>query len=362
MERNRANRPLAGAVMAGLGILALSGLAFGCKAGKASSAQDAATEKAAGAAISVAVANPELKTVQGEISFNGTLHAEDEVQVVAETQGKVTGVFVKVGSRVAKGDILVQMDDELKRASFETAEAAYEKSKADWARAQDLFAQKVITDVDRQGLKLALASANANYVAARRDLDNAKVRAPQSGVVTKTSVSVGSMLAPGASVAYIVDTSDLKMTIQVGERDVLKIKGGMRVDVDSDLYPGAPFAGTVSGVSPKGDSALSFPVEIKLSTDASKPLYDGMSAKARVNLGSRSILAVPRSSLVGSYQSPQAYVARDGAARLVDIKIGAEYGTSLEVLGGLSKSDEVVVDGQNNLYDGAPVVVAKASK
>jgi RND family efflux transporter MFP subunit len=346
--------------MAGIGIALLAGLAIGCKAGKAPPAQGAANGKAPASAIAVSVSNPALKSVQGEMSFNGTLHAEDEVQVVAETAGKVTGVFVKVGSRVEKGDVLVQIDDELKRASFETAQAAYDKSKADWDRAQDLYKQKVISDVERQGLKLALASANANYIGAKRDLDNAKVRSPQAGVITKTSVSVGSMLAPGAPVAYVVDTTNLKMTIQVGERDILKIKNGMRVAVDSDLYTGAPFSGVVSGVSPKGDSALSFPVEIKLSAMASKPLYDGMSAKARVNLGSRSILAIPRSSIVGSYQDPQVYVVKDGAARLAGVKLGGEYGTDREVLGGLKESDELVVDGQNNLYDGAPVTVSRA--
>jgi membrane fusion protein, multidrug efflux system len=362
MERNGAHWPVAGAAVAGVMVIILSGSVLGCGARKEPSAQGAATEKAKGAAIAVAVSNPAVKTVQGEIVLNGTLHAEDEVQVVAETQGKVTGVFVQVGSRVARGDLLVQIDDELKRASFDTAQAAFDKSKADWERAQDLYAQKVITDVDRQGLKLAFASANAQFIMAKRDLENARVSAPQAGVVTKTSVSVGSILAPGASVAYIVDAANLKMTVQVGERDVLKIRQGMKVEVDSDLYAGSPFSGLVSGVSPKGDSALSFPVEIKLKTDSRKPLFDGMSAKARINLGSRSVLAIPRSSVIGSYQKPQAYVARGGVAKLVDIRVGNEYGTDLEVLGGLAESDDIVVDGQNNLYDGAPVIVSRAAK
>jgi RND family efflux transporter MFP subunit len=367
MKRNRAHWPVAGAAMAGVLVIFLSGTVLGCKAGKPSPEQGAATqamkaERQQGAAIAVAVSNPVRKSVQGELVLNGILHAEDEVQVVAETQGKVTGVYVQVGSRVAKGDLLAQIDDELKRATFDTAQAAFDKSKADLARAQDLFAQKVITDVERQGLKLAFASSNAQFIMARRDLENARVTAPQSGVVTKTSVSVGSILNPGTSVAYIVDAANLKMTVQVGEREVLKIRTGMKVEVDSDLYPGQSFQGAVAGVSPKGDSALSFPVEIRLAADPRRPLYDGMSAKARIDLGSRSILAIPRSSLVGSYQKPQAYIARSGVAKLVDLTVGGEYGTDLEVLGGLAASDEVVVDGQNNLYDGAALAVGTAQK
>ncbi len=359
MKNDRAHGPSVGAAMAVACIAVASLSVLGCQAGKGKQEQAADKPQQQGGTVPVTVAAPAFKTVQGELVLNGTIRAQNEVQVVAETSGKVTALFVQVGSRVAVGDAIAQIDDELKRASFETAQAAFDKSKADWSRAQDLYAQKVISDVDRQGLKLAFTSSNAQYVMAKRDLENAKVTAPQSGVVTKTSVSVGSMLAPGAPVAYIVDTANLKMTVQVGEREVLKIKEGMAVKVASDLYPGLSFSGVVSGVSPKGDAALSFPVEIRMRADPRRPLYDGMSAKASIDLGSRRILAIPRASLVGSYQKPQAYIVRDGVAKLVDIVIGGEFGTDLEVLGGLNDSDEVVASGQNNLYDGASVAVPK---
>ena len=106
MERKRAHWPVAGAAMAGVLVIFLSGTVLGCKAGKPSPEQGAATrspqaDSQKGAAIAVAVSNPVRKSVQGELVLNGILHAEDEVQVVAETQGKVTGVYVQVGSRVA---------------------------------------------------------------------------------------------------------------------------------------------------------------------------------------------------------------------------------------------------------------------
>jgi membrane fusion protein (multidrug efflux system) len=359
MDRIRAHRTIYSAAKAIAIAAILCATVLGC--GTKKETASAAPEKASGGPIAVVVAKPQVKTVQGELVLNGNLHAENEVQVIAETQGRVTGVFVGVGSQVAKGDVLAQIDDELKRASFDTAQAAFDKSKADWARAQDLFEQKVISEADRQGLKLAFTSSSAQLVMARRDLENARVKAPQAGVVTKTSVSVGTMLGPNAPVAYIIDTSKLKLSVQVGERDILKIKAGMGVEVDSDLYPGSAFSGQVTGISQKGDAALTFPIEIGLRADPRRPLYDGMSAKARIDLGARRILAIPRASLVGSYQKPQAYVLREGVARLVDIVAGGEYGTDLEILGGLGESDEVVVGGQNNLYDGAAALASEAA-
>ncbi|HNY18404.1 MAG TPA: hypothetical protein PKL75_13230, partial [Treponemataceae bacterium] len=110
-------------------------------------------------------------------------------------------------------------------------------------------------------------------------------------------------------------------------------------------------------VSPKGDASLSFPVEIKIKSTAKRPLYDGMSAHVGINLGKRSIVAIPRASLVGSFQKPEVYVVREGVAHLAEVTVGGEYGTDLELLTGLSNDDQVVVNGQNNLADGMAVDV-----
>jgi RND family efflux transporter MFP subunit len=338
------------------------GLVFGLAAVSLAVFSGCGAKKAAVAAkpaesVSVAVVQPEKKTVQGALTLNGTIRTENELNVVAETSGKVVKVYVDTGMRVAKGDILAQIDDELKQASYKTAQAAYDKSKSDLSKAQDLFAQKVISDTELQGAKLAFASSESQLLAAKKDYENAKVRAPQSGTVTQKNVTVGSMLSPGAPVAHIVDTANLKLTVQVSERDVLKVRANQNVDIESDMYPGVKFAGKIRAVSPKGDAALTFPVEISIRSDAKRPLYDGMSASALINLGSRTILAIPRASIVGTREAPQVFVVKDGVARLVDVATGGEYGTDIEILKGLMKDDQVVSAGQNLLIDGSAVSV-----
>jgi RND family efflux transporter MFP subunit len=331
-------------------------LAAGCSSKKEAS-QAPADAPAASQRVSVAVATPKLKSVEGLLSLNGTIRSENVLTVVAETSGKVVRVNTRTGAHVSKGDVLVQIDDELKQAAFATAQAALDKSKADWIRAQELYNQKVIPDADFAAAKLASASADSQFKAARRDLENARVRSPISGVVADRMVNEGAFLAPGTPVAQIVDTDDFKLVVNVGERDVMKIKTGMQVKIEADAYSGEQFTGTVSAVSPKGDASLSFPVEIKIKPTAKRPLYDGMSARVGINLGKRSIVAIPRASLVGSFQKPQVYVVSGGVARLADIAVGGEYGTDIELLSGLSNDDEVVVNGQNNLADGMAVDV-----
>ena len=346
------------AIAAIVGIATLA-LAAGCSAkasGKAASQQSSR-------GIAVSAEQPQRKAARGELLLNGTLHARDEVDVVAETQGKVTKLYVDTGSRVVRGDVLAQIDDELKQSAYKTAQVSYDKSKSDWDKAQDLFAQKVISDSDRQSAKLALANAESQLLSARKDMENAKVRSPQAGIVTQRFVSVGSMVSGGTTIAHVVDADDLKLSIQVGEQDVLKIKVGQSVAIDSDQYPGASFSGIVSAVSPKGDSTMSFPIEIALKADPKRPLFDGMSAKARIAVAARTILAIPRSCIVGSFQSPQVYVVEGGAAKLKSVTVGSEYGTDIEVLSGLSEKDTVVSSGTNNLCDGSAVeIVEEASK
>jgi len=344
---------------AAMTVLGIATLASSCMSKDGAASVATAQEEAKGTAVSTV--RPQRKSAQGELLFTGTLHARDEVDVVAETQGKVIQLFIDTGSRVSRGDILAQIDDELKQSAFKTAQISFDKSKSDWDRAQGLYEQKVISDSERQGVRLAFANTESQFLSARRDFENAKVRAPLSGVVTQRYVSVGSMIGGGTPVAHIVDSDDLKLIILVGEKNVLKIRIGQLVDIESDLYTGSTFRGAVSAVSPKGDSTLSFPIEIALKADQKRPLFDGMSAKARIGVEPRTILAIPRTCIVGSFQSPQVYVVQGGIASLKSISIGAEYGTDIEVLSGLTEGDVVVSGGVNNLRDGATVEIEGGS-
>lgn len=309
-------------------------------------------------AIAVDTIAPATRAVNGDLSLAGTVRARDDVRVVAETAGKVLAVYATLGQVVSRGQALALIDNELKQASLETAQAAFDKSKADWERAQDLYSQKVISESDRQGARLGYANADAQLKMARRDFENATVRSPLDGVVSQKFVSVGTMLSPGAPVAQVTDVKNLKLTVQVSEKEILKIRTGMKVQISSELHPGIIFPGKVTAVSPKGDAALTFPVEISLTSDPAHPLYDGMSARASVNLGERTILAIPRAAVIGSQQQSSVFVVSNGIARQRAITVGNEYGTEIEVLSGLSLSDRVVNAGQNLLVEGSPVTQA----
>ena len=314
-----------------------------------------------GVKVTVAVGQPQWTTKEEVLTVNGEVHAKDEVQVVAETSGKVIAVSVDAGSRVQKGDILAQMEDEVKQANMVSSQANYDKAQSDWEKAQKLFTQKVISDSDLQDSRLAYVNASAQLTTVKKDFENTRVRSPLSGIVTEKNVSVGTMLSAGVPVARVIDISQLKLVVSIAENSILKLKKGQSVSIEANPYPGKTFSGLVFAISPKSSSSLIFPVEIDLKNDAGSPLYDGMLATARISFGKRSLWTIPRVSIVGSLQKPQVFVVVDGKAQLRAIVAGSDFGTDIEVISGLDKNDQVVISGQNNLDEGSSVEVMGAT-
>jgi multidrug efflux pump subunit AcrA (membrane-fusion protein) len=97
-----------------------------------------------------------------------------------------------------------------------------------------------------------------------------------------------------------------------------------------------------------------------LANSSKNPLKAGMFARVYFKSIQRNeVLAIPREALVGSVKAPQVFVVENGIAKLRSVVLGAEFGTSVEVIGGLNTGENIVVNGQNNLSDNVKVEVLK---
>lgn len=297
------------------------------------------------------------------LSIVGIINANNDVNVISETSGKVTQVFAKVGDYKPAGSVLVQVDDELKKAALMSAEANYEKAKKDYQRFQELYKQKSATDAQLDQAKLGATMAETQYIVAKRQYEDTKIKTPISGVVTSRYVDVGSMVmgAPQATmVANVVDISKLKVKLNVAESDVFKLKVGDPVSVTTDVYPGVDFKGKIETISSKADDAHTYPVEVSVMNDKINPLKAGMFAKVNfTSIENREAVVIPREALVGSVKNPQVFVVENGIARLRNLVVGVQIGTSIQILSGLNEGETIVVSGQNNLVDSVAVEIVK---
>lgn len=334
-------------------ILAIVIILFLNKASRESQIENAVLEN-----ISVSTAQAKIDTVKESLEIIGTIFASNDVAVISETQGKTLNVFAKVGDYVKAGTVIASIDEELKLAAFTTAKVNYEKAKKDLQRVEALFKESNVSDSDMESARLGASAAEAQFIVAKRQLDDAKIKAPISGVMTDRFINIGTMVMPGSPVANIVDISRLKVKINVPEIDVFKIKPGDGVTLTTNIYPEYEFHGKVETISSKADDAHTYPVEVELPNNGKNPLKAGMFIKVNFSsLGQRNSLSIPRAALIGSIKNPKVFVVENEIAKLRTLVLGNEFNNRFEVLSGLNEGENVIISGQNNLSNGIKVVV-----
>jgi RND family efflux transporter MFP subunit len=310
--------------------------------------------------VPVRVQQVQRMPLNDEVSLVGKIAGANDVAIVAETEGRIVAVKAEVGDRVRAGDVLVQIDDELKRAAFATADVNYENARRDLERYQSLYKDSTVSDTQLEAARLAAKSAEAAYVVARRQLADCRVTSPINGVVTARPLDLGTRVKIGDVVANVVDIEQLKVRVPVAEKDVFRLKPGDAVDLRTDVYPDQVFHGAIATISDKADDAHTYAVEVALLNSHDFPLKAGMFARAQFDMGEpQLVLTIPRDALTGSLRDPHVYVVENGTAKLRHVVVADQVGTSLAIASGLREGETVVTSGQNNLRDSANVAVVE---
>jgi RND family efflux transporter MFP subunit len=311
---------------------------------------------------SVSVITAARKDVTDSFSQVGTIVAYNDVAVISETSGRVVKVDAEVGDYKPAGSVLVEVDSELKVAAYKAAQVTYEKAKKDLERYEALYKEGSISDSQIEQARWSYQSAESQYIVVRRQLNDTRITTPISGIVTARYVNIGNMVmgAPQATVvANVVDISRLKVKVNVSEKDVIRIKVGEKVEVTTDVFPGEVFAGSIFSISSKGDEGHTYPVEVVLK-NSKQQIKAGMFGRVMFTPKSAgNVIVIPRESIVGSVKNAALYVVNNNVAKLCSVVTGKEAGTDIEILSGLQEGELVVVNGQNNLSDNAPVIIRK---
>jgi RND family efflux transporter MFP subunit len=341
----------------------LIALVFGiCSCNKASTDSQNKTSQAIATSYSVSVVTAMKKDVTDSFSQVGTIVAYNDVAILSETSGRVVKVRAEVGDYKPAGSVLVEVDSELREAAYKAANATYEKAKKDLERYETLYKERSISDSQIEQARWSYQSAESQYIVARRQLSDTKITTPISGIITARSVNVGMMVmgAPQATiVANVVDISRLKVKVNVAEKDVIRLKIGEKVDVTTDVFPGEVFTGSIFSISSKGDEGHTYPVEVVLA-NSKLQLKAGMFGRILfMPKSTGNLIVIPRESIVGSVKNATVYVIKDNTAQARSVVVGKELGRSVEILSGLQEGEQVVLNGQNNLSDGASVIVRK---
>ena len=364
--------------IAGIGIV--SGLAWWlqrppAKPEPASSPAMSAAPGASGASAApapprpaaVEVAKVQHATLVDEAQSVGSLRSRQGVMLRPEAAGRVKAILFTEGQRVQKGQLLVQLDDQLQAAQVAQARAEMSIAQANHQRNQDLVAQNFISKrtVDESAAALEVAKAKLDLALATQQ--RLKVVAPFDGVTGLRQVNVGDYLKDGADIVNIEDMDAVLVDFRLPERFQSKIRVGQQAQLSVDALPGRPFTALVQAVDPLID-ANGRSVGIRGCIDnRQRQLRPGMFVRVNTVFGVREeALVVPEEALVP--QGGRTFVVKlvpgekpdTLVSQRVPVKTGVRQPGKVEITEGLSLHDTVVTAGHQRLQkDGAPVRVVE---
>ncbi len=310
--------------------------------------------------VPVTIDTVKKQSLTNLVSLVGLIDPDNDVEIIPESHGMITKVHFKIGDHVKKGAVLVEIDDLLLKSDMARQEINYFKAKRDFERNKTLYEQNSISASQLDISRLDMQAAENELTRAKKALDDTRVKAPITGTINSKKINEGSYIQQNSSIGNIVNISNLKVKVNISEKDAFVLHPGDSVEITTDVYPGHRFIGQVDNIASKADDAHTYPVEIHLPNNPAFPLKGGMFGRIHfTSITSRNAIAISRDALIGSVKNAQVFVIRGDIASLRDITIGRESGQLLEVLNGLEAGDWIVTSGQNNLSDNQKVVIVK---
>ncbi len=300
----------------------------------------------------------------------GTVRAAQTSQVSSQMMGNIVEIRAHEGDRVQQGQVLAIIDDAQPRSVVNQATAAVAASEQEIAAAdsdfaladatlkryQQLYDKKSVSPQEFDEIKARYQSAvahrdmaragqsqaNAALTQARTSLGYTRLRAPFAGVVTQKMADEGTLASPGMPIFTIEDTRSYRLEVTVNESDIRLVHPGQTAPVSIDALGNAQLIGKVVQIVPAADpSSRSFLVKVGLPSDAH--LRSGLFGRVRFSRGARSVLLIPRTSLVERGQLEGVYVLdANEIAELRYVTLGNSTGGQMEVLSGLQDGEKLV--------------------
>jgi len=359
-----------------LSFLLLAGFAGVYASSRAGDDKKAAARPSANApALTVTTARPASARLPLLLSANGNVAAWQEAVIGSESNGlRLREVRVNVGDVVKKGQVLAVFDADVvnadlaqNRAALQEAEANAAAATADAARARALRASGAMSEQEVTRYLTAERTAGARVAAARAALSQQQLRlkytqvvAPDSGIVSARSATVGAVAGVGTELFRMIRQGRLEWRAEVTAAELPRMRPGLKARIKA--ASGAAITGTVRTVAPTVDPqtriALVY-VDLPPSLSPGAPLKAGMFAGGEFELGSSDALTVPQQAV--AVRDGFAYVFRlnpDNHVSQVKVTTGRRLGERVEVVAGLPADALVVVSGAGFLNDGDLVHVA----
>ncbi len=188
----------------------------------------------------------------------------------------------------------------------------------------------------------------------------ALIKSPISGVITKLYYqNRGAYVSSQQPVAEVADVDNVKIIVNIGEKDLKKVKQNQTVSITSDYSPEIKVNARVNSVTPFIDNDTFSGYITVLINNKEKMLTIGMSVNVEIEIDQRMAIVVPESTVLMGQDNTYVYINNNNTAKLIEVKTGFIKNGFIEIYGDLKDNDEIITTGNFKLYDGAPIKVLK---
>lgn len=321
--------------------------------------QPKTTASAAPRAVHVQVQELRPQPFVETLHLSGSIKALEDIVIAPEEGGVVNMWKFEKGSFVRKGDVVVLLNDDVIRPSYESALAQYKSAELTWEKQQQVFTEQAVSEWQLKTSEFNRDAAKAQADLMRARWERTRIKSPIDGILDDRFVDAGEMAAPGVPIARIVKIRTVKVVVNVPERYAGRIKPGSHLQLTVLAYPSEVFEGRVAfiGTTISPDNRT-FSIEALVSNPAGK-LKPEMIARVKLALAVQPRALVVDESIVQQVDRNKfvVYVENGGIAQERVVQLGGRDGNVVEIVSGLKEGDRVIVRGFKEVADKQPVVV-----
>ena len=312
------------------------------------------------APVSVDIAIIENQKIDKLIEVNGSVLANDYIDLHPETNGRIVFLQIPEGKFVKAGTVLAKLNDADLQAQLEKVKVQLELATINEQRNKQLLNVKGINQSDYDISLQQVKSLKADMALIQAQIDKTIIKAPFTGVLGLRQVSLGAFINNTSTIASLQKVDQLKVDFTLPEVYQGFVKVGKQVKIESIGSGDTKLTATVSAIEPQ---IIASSRNIKVRAVLKGKLLPGSYVKIMLGENTQKpTILVPANVVIPDSRSKQLSVVQGGVAKLIDVETGYRTTSSVEITKGLKVGDSIIVSGMLFVRQGSVVKISKTVK
>lgn len=310
----------------------------------------------------VVVAEAERQSFPLSVEALGNARANEAIELRPLITATLMAVQFEEGEYVEAGTVLAELENVEPWSALAAARANLAESEAQYNRLSELYKTNVVAQTELAEITARREADLAAVAAAESRLAHTVIKAPFAGRLGLRRVSVGSLVGPDTVITTLDDTNAIKLDFDVPEVFLSLLASGLEVSARSAAYPDRAFVGTVTSVDTRVDPVSRTITVRALLDNEERLLRPGMFLTVSLLRQDLQALMVPEQAIVPERSQQFVWIVDDaGIANLREVQTGRRRPGQVEILGGLSAGDRVIIEGTQKARPGQAVTLREQS-